>query len=202
MSSKSSSSISRSIKSSNIEYASFEELKRYIPNASRGWINILADKLIEHYKSDGTPFMKMRLDAGNKQNMESKISQLIELAENRKKELNMLAEPLVSAAKKGMMIGPALDRADQRYREKELMKKKKEPICSNVRECSQYLRNVAKQLAKQFNMDDLEEGANILLEGALRKASGALKRKPKSKKKPKKKRKKNNSKNVTKRRNR
>jgi len=36
-------------------------------------------------------------------------------------------------------------------------------------------------------MDDLEEGANILLEGALRNPTGALKRKPKSKKKPKKK---------------
>lgn len=199
MSSKSSSSKSRSIKSSNIEYASFEELKKYIPKANSTWIRSLADKFTEHYKSDDTPFMKMRLDAGNKQNMESKISQLIELAEKRKQKLNILAKPLVSAARKGMMIGPALDRADQRYRESELMKKMREPICSNVRECSQHLRNVAKQLAQQFNMDDLEEGANILLEGALRNPTGALKRKPRSKKKPKKKRKKN-SKNVTKRR--
>jgi hypothetical protein len=194
------SSKSRSIKSSNIDESSFDELKKYIPNANREWINVLADKLIEHYKSEGTPFLKMRLYAGDKQNMEPEILQLIDLAENRKKELNMLAKPIISAARKGMMIGPALDRADKRYRESELMKKKREPICSNVRECSQHLRNVAKQLAKQFNMDDLEEGANILLEGALRNASGALKRKPKSKKKPKKKGKKNNSKNITKRR--
>jgi len=194
------SSKSRSIKGSNIEYSSFEELKKYIPKASSQWISDLANKFTEHYRSDDTPFMKMRLDAGNKQNMESNISQLIELAEKRKQKLNMLAKPVVSAARKGMMIGPALDRADQRYRESELMKKMREPICSDVRECSQHLRNVAKQLAQQFNMDDLEEGANILLEGALRNASGALKRKPKSKKKPKKKGKKKNSKNVTKRR--
>lgn len=194
------SSNSLSIKSSNIDESSFEELKRYIPKAGSQWISDLANKFTEHLRTDGTPFLKMRLDAGNKQNMESKISQLIDLAEARKKELNMLAKPIISAARKGMKIGPALDKAEQRYRESELMKKKTKPICSNVRKCSQYLRNVAKQLAQQFNMDDLEEGANILLEGALRNASGALKRKPKSKKKPKKKGKKNNSKNVTKRR--
>ena len=194
------SSKSRSIKDSNMKYSSFEELKRYIPKAGSEWISNLENKLKEHLRSDDTPFMKMRLDAGNKQKMESKISQLIELAEKRKQKLNMLAEPLVSAARKGMMIGPALDKADQRYRESELMKKKTKPMCSDVRECSQHLRNVAKQLAQQFNMDDFEEGANILLEGALRNAGGALKRKPKSKKKPKKKGKKNNSKNVTKRR--
>jgi hypothetical protein len=194
------SSNSRSIKSTNIDESSFEELKKYIPKASSQWISGLANKFTEHYRSDGTPFMKMRLDAGNKQKMESEISQLIELAEKRKQKLNMLAKPVVSAARKGMMIGPALDRADQRYRESELMKKKREPICSNVHECSQHLRNIAKQLAQQFNMDDLEEGANILLEGALRNPTGALKRKPKSKKKPKKKGKKKNSKNITKRR--
>lgn len=192
-----------SIKSSNIKYASFEELKKYIPKANSTWIRSLADKFTEHYNSDDSPFTTMRIDATrNKQNIEPKISELLELAEERKKKLNMSAEPIVSAARKGMMIGPALDKAEQKYRESELMKKKRKPICSNASECSQHLRifakQLAQQLAQQLKMDYSEGMENILLEGALSiPVRGALKRKPKSKKKPKKK---GNKKNVTKRR--
>jgi len=168
---------------------SFEELKEHLPKASGDRIREFADNVQAYYKGDEGVFQPIRFKVGSFDRVEPYLTELLELAEKRKKMLKSKAAPIVEEARKGMQIEAALARADRVGKERDYLAKKSQSKCSDFKSCACKLREIALKLSSDLGtpVDKQEESASLLLQKALVCVSetgvsetGALKKKNKA----------------------
>ena len=148
---------------------SFEELKEHLPKASGERIREFADNVQAYYKGDEGVFQPIRFKVGSFANVEPYLTELLELAEKRKKMLKSKAVPIVEEARKGMQIEAALARADRVGKERDYLAKKSQSKCSDFKSCACKLREIALKLSSDLGtpVDKQEESASLLLQKAL-----------------------------------
>ena len=148
---------------------SFEELKEHLPKASGERIREFADNVQAYYKGDEGVFQPIRFKVGSFANVEPYLTELLELAEKRKKMLKSKAAPIVEEARKGMQIEAALARADRVGKERDYLAKKSQSKCSDFKSCACKLREIALKLSSDLGtpVDKQEESASLLLQKAL-----------------------------------
>ena len=148
---------------------SFEELKEHLPKASGDRIREFADNVQAYYKGDEGVFQPIRFKVGSFANVEPYLTELLELAEKRKKMLKSKAAPIVEEARKGMQIEAALARADRVGKERDYLAKKSQSKCSDFKSCACKLREIALKLSSDLGtpVDKQEESASLLLQKAL-----------------------------------
>lgn len=164
---------------------SFEELKEHLPKASGARIREFADNVQAYYKDDERVFQPIRFKVGSFAGVEPYLTELLELAEKRKKALKSKAAPIIEEARKGMQIEAALARADRVGREKDYLAKKSQSKCSDFKSCACKLREIAIKLSVDLgtSVGKQDGAAELLLQQALESCSetGALKKKSKGK---------------------
>jgi hypothetical protein len=148
---------------------SFEELKEHLPKASGERIREFADNVQAYYKGDEGVFQPIRFKVGSFDRVEPYLTELLELAEKRKKMLKSKAVPIVEEARKGMQIEAALARADRVGKERDYLAKKSQSKCSDFKSCACKLREIALKLSSDLGtpVDKQEESASLLLQKAL-----------------------------------
>ena len=148
---------------------SFEELKEHLPKASGERIREFADNVQAYYKGDEGVFQPIRFKVGSFDRVEPYLTELLELAEKRKKMLKSKAAPIVEEARKGMQIEAALARADRVGKERDYLAKKSQSKCSDFKSCACKLREIALKLSSDLGtpVDKQEESASLLLQKAL-----------------------------------
>jgi hypothetical protein len=170
---------------------SFEELKEHIPKAGGERIREFANNVQAYYKGDEGVFLPIRFKAGSFANVEPYLTELLELAEKRKKTLKSKAAPIVEEARKGMQIEAALARADRVGRERDYLTKKSQSKCSDFNSCACKLREIALKLSADLGSPVGQQGeaSTLLLQKALEScpskngSRGALRKKSKGRSK-------------------
>jgi hypothetical protein len=188
----------------DMDALTFEELKEDLSNANSDRLKEFAESAEKYYRDNTSAFMRIRTKVGSSEDVEPYVEQLLLIAEKRKKVLQRNIAPILDDARKGLLIGPALARAERGLRPDStdaVPTSHRTEKCADFNACACKLHDIALELSSDLGVPSgsREDSANLLLQkaqvacaatgeltGALKKKS-SLKIKPSSKSKKRKK---------------